>query len=65
MAEFKPDFEEVFTFMLGCHKTGDLPDIQEYYAASPRGFTEAEKERWKHKRRLVVQEIEKRQKKKK
>ena len=51
--------------MIGCHKTGDLPDIQEYYNTSPSGFTEAEKEKWRRKRVIVAEEIEKRKPKKK
>lgn len=65
MAAPKPDFVELFSFMLGCYKKEDLPDIQAHYAASPPGFTEAEKTRWKLKRQMVVEEIEKRTSKKK
>lgn len=65
MAAPKPDFVELFSFMLVCHKTSDLPDIQAYYAANPPGFTEAEKERWKLKRQMVVEEMESRKPKSK
>ncbi len=65
MAAPKPDFVELFSFMLGCHKTSDLPDIQEYYAKSPPGFTPTEKERWKLKRQMVAEEMESRKPKSK
>lgn len=65
MSNPKVDWEEEFSYMMGCHKTGDLPDIQEYYAASPSGFTEAEKTKWRRKRVIVAEEIERRKPKKK
>ncbi len=65
MAAPKPDFEELFDFMLRSNPAEMMPAIQEHYAKSPPGFTEAEKTRWKLKRQMVVQEIERRKPKSK
>jgi len=61
----KVKWEEEFIYMMSCHKTSALPDVQEYYAESPSGFTEAEKTKWRRKRVLVAEEIERRKSKKK